>query len=73
MSLAEALNERGRMTDMAFKWATLAVTGVTLLVALATAAGVLWNAIQIAELAGKVDALAEIVTAHVNAPNLHGN
>ena len=58
------------MTDMAFKWATLGVASATLLVVLATAAGVLWNAIQIAELAGKLDAFAEIVTAHVNAPNL---
>jgi len=34
---------------------------------------VLWNAIQIAELVGKVDALAEMLTAHFNAPGLHGD
>ena len=61
------------MSEAAFKWASLAVSGVTLLVALATAGGVLWNAIQIAALAGKVDALSEVVTAHVNAPGLHGD
>ena len=61
------------MSDTAFRWASLAVSGITLLVTLVTACGVLWNAIQIASLAGKVDALADIVTAHVNAPNLHGD
>ena len=59
------------MTESAFRWASLAVSGVTLLVALVTAGGVLWNAVQIAELSGKVDALTEIVTGHVKAPNLH--
>ncbi|MCY4028282.1 MAG: hypothetical protein OXH75_18460 [Acidobacteria bacterium] len=59
------------MTESAFRWASLAVSGVTLLVVLVTAGGVLWNAVQIAELSGKVDALTEIVTGHVNAPNLH--
>ena len=56
----------------------LLIAVVTVVISAITAAGVLWNAIQINsvnskvdELTGKVDTIETILEGHVNSPALH--
>ena len=58
--------------------ANWAMSVITVVISAITAAGVLWNAIQINgidskvdELRGKVDTIETILEGHVNRPDLH--
>ncbi len=46
---------------------------VTLLLSLVAAMAGLWNGWQIARLAGQVEALQEVLVAHVTTPGVHSD